>query len=105
MTFSQRVVELTLSIPPGRVTTYGALARAAGGGPLAARSITSILSRYPNHRAIPWHRIVYSDGRAWFSHEHETKRRALYKKEGITVLKNGKLKDFEELLCDFSEFN
>ena len=103
MNFSQRVVELALSIPPGRVTTYGALARAAGGGPLAARSITSILSKYPNPGAIPWHRIVYSDGRVWVSPEHEAERRKRYKKEGMKLLPNGKLADFEELLFDFAE--
>ena len=31
-TFSDRVVELALSIPKGRVSTCGAIARAAGGG-------------------------------------------------------------------------
>ena len=32
MTFSERVVKLALTVPPGMVTTYGALAKAAGGG-------------------------------------------------------------------------
>ena len=31
-TFSDRVVKLALSIPAGRVSTYGAIAKAAGGG-------------------------------------------------------------------------
>ena len=44
-TFSERVVELALSIPKGKVTTYGAIARAAGAGPMAAQSITSILGK------------------------------------------------------------
>ena len=43
--FSKRVVALALTVPPGRVTTYGALARAAGGGGLAAQSITTILGK------------------------------------------------------------
>lgn len=35
-------MEAALAIPKGRVTTYGRIARAAGGG---ARSITSILAK------------------------------------------------------------
>jgi methylated-DNA-protein-cysteine methyltransferase related protein len=63
--FSERVVKLALSIPKGKVTTYGRLARAAGGGAMASQSITSILCRVEGRgvRGIPWHRIVYSDGR------------------------------------------
>jgi methylated-DNA-protein-cysteine methyltransferase related protein len=102
-TFSQRVWELALSIPEGRVTTYGALAKAAGGTPITSRSITSILSKAPNPRAIPFHRIVYSNGTVWLAPEYEKKRRALYKKEGIDVDKKGKIVNFEDVFYDFSE--
>jgi methylated-DNA-protein-cysteine methyltransferase related protein len=101
--FSRFVWELASSIPEGRVTTYGILAKAAGGGAMAARSITSILGKSPNWKAIPFHRIVYSDGRAWFSPEYEKKRRALYKREGIEVDEKGRIKDFEEILYRFDE--
>ena len=101
--FSQRVWELATSIPPGRVTTYGILAKAAGGTGQAARSISGILSKAPNKSVIPWHRIVYSDGRIWITDEHEAYRMKLYKKEGIEVDKNGRIKDFEELKYYFTE--
>lgn len=100
-TFSRRVWELAVSIPPGRVTTYGALAKAAGGGSMAARSITGILSKAPNPRAIPFHRIVYANGRVWMSPEYEKRRRSLYKKEGIKLDARGYIIDFEEKLYDF----
>lgn len=103
MKFSQRVWELATLIPAGRVTTYGALARAAGGGAQSARSIGNILSKAPNQGAIPWHRIVYSDGRVWFSSEHETKRRALYEHEDIHLDHKDRIIDFEEKLIDLSE--
>jgi len=99
--FSQRIVELALSIPPGRVTTYGALARGAGGCGQAARSVSHILGKFPNQGMIPWHRIVYSNGRVWFTPGHERKRRAQYKAEGITVDSKGKVQDFEEVLYGF----
>lgn len=101
--FSQRVWELALSIPEGRVTTYGALAKAAGGGVMASRSITSILSKAPNARAIPFHRIVYAGGKVWMSPEYEKRRRMLYKKEGIKLTSKGVIKDFEEIYYDFNE--
>lgn len=100
-TFSQLVYELALSIPEGRVTTYGDLARAAGGGAMASRSISSILSKAPNQKAIPWHRIVYAGGKVWLSPEHEKKRRALYKREGIVLDSNDRIKDFEEVRYTF----
>lgn len=42
-TFSQRVIECALSIPKGRVTTYGRIARAAGAGPMASQCVVRIL--------------------------------------------------------------
>lgn len=99
-TFSQRVIELALSIPEGRVTTYGTLAKAAGGTGMASRSITSILSKFPNPRVIPWHRIVYAGGRVWLSPEHEAERKRLYKKEGIKLNERGYIVDFDEIFYD-----
>lgn len=98
-TFSARVWELATSIPEGKVTTYGALAKAAGGTGMAARSITSILSKAPNANAIPFHRIVYSNGTVWLS-DDQKKRRALYKKEGILVDANGRITNFDEVYID-----
>lgn len=103
MSFSARVYELALCIPPGRVTTYGILAKAAGGTGMAARSISSILSKAPNQSVIPWHRIVYSNGKVWLNNEYEKSRRQQYKMEGIEVDENGKIKDFEEILYRFNE--
>lgn len=102
--FGKRVVKLALSVPAGRVTTYGALARAAGGGPMASQSITSILGRAweAGEKSIPFHRIVYSDGRVWMSPEYEAKRRKLYKKEGIALDKNRKIVDFRDKLFEFN---
>lgn len=102
-TFSQRVWELAVSIPEGRVTTYGTLAKMAGRGSMASRSITGILSKAPNIKAIPFHRIVYAGGKVWFNPEYEKKRRVLYKREGIKVDERGYIKDFEEVFYDFSE--
>lgn len=99
-TFSQRVIALALSIPEGRVTTYGTLAKAAGGTGMAARSVTGILGKFPNPQAIPWHRIVYAGGKVWLSPEYEAKRKRLYRQEGIKLDSRGYIVDFDEIFYD-----
>lgn len=101
--FSRRVWELATTIPPGRVTTYGTLAKAAGGGAMAARSITSILSKAPNQGAIPYHRIIYANGRIWFDPTHEKKRQKLYQTEAIEVSDTGIVQNLEDVLYYFDE--
>lgn len=100
--FSERVIEIALSIPPGRVTTYGRIARAAGGGARASQSITSILSKAcaAGLADIPFHRIVYSDGRIWLNGDDSHARMALYKKEGIDIRENGTITNFRDILFD-----
>lgn len=102
-TFSERVVKLALSIPPGRITTYGRIARAAGGGPMASQSITSILGKAwdKGEQSIPWHRIVYADGRIWADKEHRAERMKLYQKEGIVIDASGRIANFHDLLWEF----
>ena len=102
-TFSERVVEIALRIPKGRVTTYGRIARAAGGGSMSAQSITNILGKAYDEgvEQIPFHRIVYADGRIWISEKRRKDRMALYKKEGIVIDTTDRIKNFRELLIDF----
>lgn len=99
--FSQTVRDLARSIPPGHVTTYGILARAAGGGGQAARSITSILARDPDPKTIPFHRIVYSSGKVWTSEACSDERMEQYKKEGIAITENGTIENFRDHLYTF----
>ena len=102
-TFSERVVKLSLAIPSGKVTTYAILARKAGGGSMAARSISGILGKAweKGEKKIPFHRIVYSDGKIWTSPQYHKKRLALYKKEGIHLDKKNKIIDFMDHLHEF----
>lgn len=99
--FSARVYELALSIPPGHVTTYGIIAKAAGGGAMASRSITGILGKAPNQAAIPYHRIVYAGGKVWWNDEHKAKRKRIYQQEGIEVNDTGKITNFDEIVYHF----
>lgn len=101
--FSKRVWELAVDIPEGRVTTYGILAKAAGGGAMAARSVTSILNKAPNQGAIPYHRIIYANGQTWLREDCEAKRREIYELEGIIVNQKGVVQNLEETLYYFDE--
>lgn len=102
-TFSERVVDAALSIPAGRVATYGDIARVCGGSGQAARSISGILGRAYNNGItnIPWHRIVYSGGKVWTHDSVDTERKKLYEKEGIDVNEKGYIKKFVTLRYDF----
>ena len=61
MTFRERIYELTRAIPPGRVATYGQLAKLAG-RPRAARAVGSFLKNNPDPAKTPCHRVVSSNG-------------------------------------------
>ena len=102
-TFSEGVIKIALSIPFGRVTTYGRIARAAGGGTMSSQSITGILGKAYDRgeRRIPFHRIVYADGRIWIDGRHRQERMKLYKKEGIEIDKKDRIKNFRDILLEF----
>ena len=103
-TISERVLKIALSIPKGRVTTYGRISRAAGGGGMAAQSITNILGKAYDQgmTTIPFHRIVYADGHIWIDPKHRKKRLALYKQEGIEIDERDRIKNFRDILLEFN---
>ena len=59
---NQRIWQVVAAIPPGRVATYGQVAKNAG-LPRAARRVGHALRRLPNNTRIPWHRVVNAQGR------------------------------------------
>ena len=101
--FSERIIKAALSIPKGRVTTYGRLAKASGGGAQSSRSVTAILAKafHAGEVRIPFHRIVYADGRIWVSEKYRAKRMKLYKAEGIKVDMNDKIENFLDIVFNF----
>jgi methylated-DNA-protein-cysteine methyltransferase-like protein len=60
-TFFEHVFTVVSRIPRGRVTTYGAIARALG-APRAARSVGWALNLAPEEDALPCHRVVDRNG-------------------------------------------
>lgn len=85
--FAERVFALVRRIPPGRVTTYGRLARAAGAA-RSARTVGWLLHHSPPDVAAVAHRVVnrhgdLTGGWAW---GHPAVMRALLEEEGVTFV-------------------
>ena len=59
-TFQQQVYEALLHVPPGRATTYSALATNTGCG--SARAVGQALRANPFAPQVPCHRVVRADG-------------------------------------------
>jgi methylated-DNA-[protein]-cysteine S-methyltransferase len=56
--YTRRVIEVTLLIPTGYVTSYGAIAKAVGGSP---RAVGNVMAMNPFAPLVPCHRVVRSD--------------------------------------------
>ncbi len=57
----QRVLATVDAIPRGKVASYGQVAAEAG-LPRSARFVGTVLKRFVNNAAVPWHRVLGSDG-------------------------------------------
>jgi methylated-DNA-protein-cysteine methyltransferase related protein len=85
----QAIWHVVCAIPRGRVSTYGAVARAAG-LPGRARQAGFALRVAPEALNLPWHRVVGASGHIVFpksSREHKEQARRL-RAEGV-VVRNG----------------
>ena len=67
------------SIPRGRVSTYGAIAKEAG-YPRCARHVAKVLNVV---RGLPWQRVVGAGGRISLPGEYGLEQRFLLEAEGV----------------------
>jgi len=92
--FFQRVYEVVKTIPVGRVTTYGLIAKKLGSAS-SARTVGWALNACHNDSSIPAHRVVNRNG--LLSGKHHFKgfdlMKQLLENEGIEV-NNDKVVDF-----------
>jgi methylated-DNA-protein-cysteine methyltransferase related protein len=79
-----RVYRVVKQIPRGRVTTYGAVAKAIR-EPGGARVVGYAMSATPPGRGIPWHRVLSAGGKIRMPEPHASKQRRLLASEGIEV--------------------
>jgi methylated-DNA-protein-cysteine methyltransferase related protein len=66
-------------IPRGKVSTYGAVAEAAG-YPRNARHVSKVLNQVPG---LPWQRVLGSGGRISLPGEYALEQRFLLEAEGV----------------------
>ena len=81
------VYQLVKQIPRGRVTTYGALAKALrlrGGARTAGRAMAAT----PSGKGIPWHRVVGDRGKLLIREPYASLQRKLLESEGVPVVES-----------------
>ena len=82
--FYAAVYRLVAQIPPGKVTSYGQIARWLG-HPSAARAVGYALHALPSDSDIPWQRVVNASGRisSRSARHYEAIQRALLEADGV----------------------
>jgi O-6-methylguanine DNA methyltransferase len=92
--FARRVLLILRRIPPGRVTTYGDVARLAG-RPDAARAVGNILREAPEP-GLPYHRVVAAGGQLGGYGRHPHVKAGLLAGEGH-VLRGRRIVQFSRV--------
>ncbi|MCY0868599.1 MAG: MGMT family protein [Desulfurococcus sp.] len=88
----EAVYAVTMTIPPGRVSTYSSIARVLGVSP---RIVAYCLSKNKELIKIPCHRVVYSNrGLGGFSNGGPLLKKRLLELEGVRVKDNRVEKEF-----------
>lgn len=87
--FTERVIRIIQSIPPGKVLSYGQIAVMAGNS-RGARQVSWILRRSSGKYNLPWHRVINSKGAISLpEHDGGYKQRELLENEGVLFNMNG----------------
>ena len=96
LSFFERVYQVARKIPAGRVTSYGAIARAIGAGK-SARMVGYAMNASHNLPDIPAHRVVNRNGLLTGKHHFQgtSLMQQLLENEGIQV-KDNQILDFDK---------
>lgn len=85
--FFQQVYEVVAQVPPGKVISYGQIARLLG-HPRGARQVGRAMRCCPDE--LPWQRVVMADGSIAGGQAPEI-RKNLLDAEGVTFLPDGRV--------------
>ena len=98
--FFERVYEIARQIPEGKVTSYGAIAKALGAA-RSARMVGWAMNASHNLEDVPAHRVVNRNGLLSGKHHFEGTNlmQQLLESEGIKVF-NNQIIDFEKHFWD-----
>ncbi|MBB1150662.1 MGMT family protein [Myroides sp. DF42-4-2] len=96
--FFERVYAVVREIPEGRVTTYGAIAKAIG-APRSARMVGYAMNASHFDDSVPAHRVVNRLGMLSGKHHFDGTNlmQQLLESEGVVVLDN-QVQDFKTIL-------
>lgn len=83
--FTVKVIEIIQAIPPGKVMTYGQIAKEAG-SPRGARQVVRILHTMSEKYLLPWHRVINAKGEIAITEgQGRNEQKALLINEGVFV--------------------
>ena len=99
MNLEEKVYKKLLEVPPGKVTTYGELAKSIG-LKNGQRIIGRMMNKNPYPVIIPCHRVVKSDGNVGGYAWGEKVKSTMLTTEGIKI-KNRKIIDMEKNIYRF----
>lgn len=85
--FFEGVYEIVAKIPPGKVATYGQIAKMLG-RPRGARAVGFAMRRCPG--ALPWQRVVMQGG-AVAGGFCADERKSMLEGEGVSFLPDGRV--------------
>ncbi|MDR3138774.1 MAG: MGMT family protein [Treponema sp.] len=86
-----RIIAALKAVPPGRVSCYRDIARAAG-LPNGARQVVRVLHSLARSQDLPWHRIIRADGYiALPPGEGRELQTALLRAEGVAADQAGRV--------------
>ncbi|MBU2875698.1 MGMT family protein [Marinobacter salexigens] len=90
-TKDQKIWQVVIAIPAGKVASYGQVAEMAGLG-RQARYIGRALGKLPKGHSVPWYRVIRSNGQVAFPEGSEIYREQVSRleAEGVEVV-NGRV--------------
>jgi len=97
----QRIYEVVKQIPPGRVTSYGAIAKYIGAGGSARLVGWAMNASHYATSGVPAHRVVNRNGLLSGKHHFETMltMQELLENEGI-IIEDDQVIDFDRVFWD-----
>lgn len=101
--FENACYHIISKVPPGRVTTYGEIAKALakrGYSKNASRAVGGAMGRNPFAPKVPCHRVVCSNGKLGGYNGGLKRKISLLGKEGVLV-SNGVVENFGSVLWKF----
>ncbi len=99
--FYEQVYEIARLVPKGRVTTYGAIAKALGAAKSSRLVGTAMMHAHDPELKVPAHRVVNRNGLLTGKHHYNTptQMQELLQAEGIEVQED-QVRNFKEAFWD-----